>query len=179
MEKIIININFHFFLIKFYKHLLLNDLDVIVIFAIKYLLDCNEKVITPEVISIVTNMSSSKIDEIFLKLINKKYISYDREKEIFSLNLLENKLAQLFCIYINKKNFLKSDKKSINEIESIVSMFKQKFSRNILDIEYSLICEWVSNNFTVEECKKALELAEEKNSLTFRTIDDILMNKIN
>ena len=164
MEKIIININFHFFLIKFYKHLLLNDLDVMVIFAIKYLLDCNEKAITPEVISIVTNMSSSKIDEIFLKLINKKYISYDREKEIFSLNLLENKLAQLFCIYINKKNFLKSDKKSINEIESIVS---------------TLICEWVSNNFTVEECKKALELAEKKNSLTFRTIDDILMNKIN
>ena len=92
------------------------------------------------------------------------------------LNFFEK--AMILPITGKMKEILKSDKKSKEEIESIANMFRQSFSRDILDIEYSLICEWVSNNFTFEECKKALEIAIEKKNLTFRTIDDILMNKI-
>ncbi|MBP5301281.1 MAG: hypothetical protein J6Y70_00035 [Bacilli bacterium] len=180
MNSSIVKINFDFFCVKFYKQLLLNEVDLAVIFVIKYLLDSENQVITPEIIALYMNLPISQIDKILLKLINKKYIAYvKRNNEFFvTLKPLEDKLFQMYCVYFNKQNFLKSDKKTVEEVELIIDMMKQKFSRDILDIERNFVCEWVLNGFDFNDCKNAVNIAFENGSCNFRAIDDILMNRI-
>ncbi len=171
-------LDFRYLLLEYYKKLHLKEDEVMVIFMIDHLLGQKNKLITADLLSIKMNLKIEDIDKILVRLLEKNIIEYSQTKVMkTSLKPLREKVYSCFEEAMKKEQETTSDKNKAAFLQNIYQVFEKEFQRSLSPVEFSMIQEWINDNFTDEQILSALkELKAKGRKPTLKAIDKILLS---
>ncbi len=169
-------LDFRFMLFEYYKELRINETELVVILFIEHLQQKDSEFITPDLISLQSNIDIMMVDEVMVKLVNKGLLEFTvrNGKMITSLNPLRNKLQQLFMLDYERKKET-NNAEFTSQVEEIYSLIQNSFGRSLSPVELQTINEWFSYGYSVVMIKEALEQAMKKKRFNIRAIDKALL----
>ncbi len=169
-------LDFRFMLFEYFKELRINETELVVILFIEHLQQKDSEFITPDLISLQSNIDIMMVDEVMVKLVNKGLLEFTvrNGKMITSLNPLRNKLQQLFMLDYERKKET-NNAEFTSQVEEIYSLIQNSFGRSLSPVELQTINEWFSYGYSVVMIKEALEQAMKKKRFNIRAIDKALL----
>lgn len=169
-------LDFRFMLFEYYKELRINETELVVILFIEHLQQKDSEFITPDLISLQSNIDIMMVDEVMVKLVNKGLLEFTvrNGKMITSLNPLRNKLQQLFMLDYERKKET-NNAEFTSQVEEVYSLIQNSFGRSLSPVELQTINEWFSYGYSVVMIKEALEQAMKKKRFNIRAIDKALL----
>ncbi len=169
-------LDFRFMLFEYYKELRINETELVVILFIEHLQQKDSEFITPDLISLQSNIDIMMVDEVMVKLVNKGLLEFTvrNGKMITSLNPLRNKLQQLFMLDYERKKET-NNAEFTSQVEEVYSLIQNGFGRSLSPVELQTINEWFSYGYSVVMIKEALEQAMKKKRFNIRAIDKALL----
>ena len=160
----------------YYKKLRLTENDLAVILMIDHLLDQKNSLITPDLLSLKMNISTSELDKILVNLIERNLLVYEIGKKTkVSLKPLQKKLYELFQVSLAKEQEVASSEKKAAYLKNIYQVFESELKRTLSPLEFSLINEWVNDGFKDETIIAALNEALSKGKRSLKSVDKILI----
>lgn len=179
MNRIPAALDFHFLLLEYYKRLLIKEDELATLFMLDHLIQQGNDFVTPEMLSLVMNYTSSALDEIFVRLINKGLLEYRNEKGVMktSINPLRNRLLLEFQLDYEKSKERGENLEIQSEMEKVYHRFQTEFGRNLSPLEMQTIQGWFEYGYAAELIIDALETAVKKNRRSIKTIDKIILQK--
>ncbi len=153
-----------------YKKLNVTEEELIILI---YIINLGDKIIyNPEIFVENLSFDKYKVMDILTNLSSKKLINIKVEKnnegkseEYIYTDILYNKL---FNIIIDET------KEETIESTDMFSLFEKELGRTLSPMEYEIIKEWLTNNYTEELIKEALKEAIYNNVRNLKYIDRIL-----
>ena len=153
-----------------YKKLNVTEEELIILI---YIINLGDKIIyNPEIFVENLSLDKYKVMDILTNLSSKKLITIKVEKnnegkseEYIYTDILYNKL---FNIIIDE-----TKNETINNTD-MFSLFEKELGRTLSPMEYEIIKEWLTNNYTEELVKQALKEAIYNNVRNLKYIDRIL-----
>ncbi len=153
-----------------YKKLNLSEDEVMTILMCQYSIDHNEKTITPELLSIMTNYDIKKSSNLLTSLVNKSLIYLEEDDNGKFVTTLKGIKRILIDDFINNQE-------DENETTSpIIDLFEIEFGRPLSFAELETIKSWLNNGYSEDLIKNALREAIIHKVLNVRYIDKILLN---
>lgn len=152
-----------------YKRLNITEEELIILI---FIIDLGNKIsYNPDIFVEELNIEKFKVMELLNNLYEKKIIniiveknSFNKTEEFISLDLLYNKILNLF----------KETKDDNIENTDIFSIFEKEFGRTISPMEYEIIKGWINDKFSYELIIEALKEATYNNVTSLSYIDRIL-----
>ena len=169
-------LDFRFMLFEYYKELRINETELVVILFIEHLQQKDSDFITPDLISLQSNLDIEVVDEVMVKLVSKGLLEFTTKngKMVTSLNPLRNKLQQFFMLDY-ERNKETNNAEVTSQIEGIYAMIQNGFGRSLSPVELQTINEWFSYGYNVTMIKEAYEQAMKKKRFNIRAIDKALL----
>ena len=122
-----------------------------------------------------TDLKKEKVEEITYSLIEKGFMvlelenSNEKEREIFNLDPMFTILDK-FIMDSESDEYSSACGKTISQLEMV-------FNRALTDVELNYLRSvYEEQKYTHDEITKAIEIAEEKNKLSIKAIDKILLS---
>ncbi len=169
-------LDFRFMLFEYYKELRINETELVVLLFIEHLLQKETVFITPDLVSLQSNIDIKVVDETMVKLVSKGLIEFTTKdgKMITSLNPLRKKLQILFALEYeqNKEN---DTNEYSSQVEEIYALIQQKFGRSLSAVELQTINHWFSYGYSVLMIKDAVEETLKRKRYSIRSIDKALL----
>lgn len=152
-----------------YKRLNITEEELIILI---FIIDLGNKIsYNPDIFVEELNIEKFRAMELINSLYEKKLInitveknSFNKTEEFISLDLLYNKILNLFKE--TKDNNIKNT--------DIFSIFEKEFGRTISPMEYEIIKGWINDKFSYELIIEALKEATYNNVTSLSYIDKIL-----
>lgn len=170
-------LNAHKILLKEQVRLNITPEELVVLSALLSLSERRKTTLSINVIAKLTTLTPSRTGEIFNQLIENGYISTElelkndgKEKEVFSLDLLFDKISMLFNADILQSSHSKNDQ----DIASIISNIEKSFNKALSPYDLEIIKEWFVESFTKEQIEKSLIISLEHHRKTVSYVDRIL-----
>lgn len=169
-------LDFRFMLFEYYKELRINETELVVILFIEHLQQKDSDFITPDLISLQSNLDIEVVDEVMVKLVSKGLLEFTTKngKMVTSLNPLRNKLQQFFMLDY-ERNKETNNAEVTTQIEEIYAMIQNGFGRSLSPVELQTINEWFSYGYNVTMIKEAYDQAMKKKRFNIRAIDKALL----
>lgn len=150
-------------LLKNYKKLNLNEIELVILIFI-----INSSEYNPKLISDAMEIKLPILLEMISKLEDKGIIKI----ELKDVNGISNEVCNLDSLY-EKLSLLVMTNKDEKKNSSIYDMFEKELGRTLSPIEYELVGNWLNNN-SEEILKLALKEATYNGVSNFRYIDRII-----
>lgn len=150
-------------LLKNYKKLNLNEIELVILIFI-----INSSEYNPKLISDTMEIKLPILLEMISKLEDKGIIKI----ELKDVNGISNEVCNLDSLY-EKLSLLVMTNKDEKKNSSIYDMFEKELGRTLSPIEYELVGNWLNNN-SEEILKLALKEATYNGVSNFRYIDRII-----
>ena len=170
-------LNLHKLLLKEYVRLGINEKEVIVLSQLATMLEKKKHTLSLKSIARMTHLSSNEVGELLEQLIVNQFVSTElelkndgKEREIFSLNPLFDKIIQLFKEDLKVEN----EKQSDNEIKAIITNLEDVFRKSLKPYDLQMIQQWFIDGYNKKEIDQALEVAINHNKLNLNYLDRIL-----
>lgn len=169
-------LDFRFMLFEYYKELRINETELVVLLFIEHLQQKESDFITPDLISLQSNLDIEVVDEVMVKLVSKGLVEFTTKngKMVTSLNPLRNKLQQ-FLLLDYERNKENDTAEVTSQIEEIYAMIQNGFGRSLSPVELQTINLWFSYGYNVTMIKEAYEQAIKKKRFNIRAIDKALL----
>ena len=169
-------LDFRFMLFEYYKELRINETELVVILFIEHLQQKESDFITPDLISLQSNLDIEVVDEVMVKLVSKGLVEFTTKngKMVTSLNPLRNKLQQFLLLEYERKKE-NNTAEVTSQIEEIYAMIQNGFGRSLSPVELQTINAWFSYGYNVTMIKEAYEQAMKKKRFNIRAIDKALL----
>ncbi|MFA5687182.1 MAG: DnaD domain protein [Bacilli bacterium] len=171
-------LDFRYLLLEHYKKIGLNEKEVMTILVIDHLLEQKNKFITADLLSLKMSISTSEIDKILVKLINRNFLEYITTSKSIktSLEPLRKKLYEEFQKTLAKEQEINNSEHRNAILKNIYAIFEKELSRTLSPLEFSMINEWLNYGYSEEMIINGLKEALAKNKKSFRSIDKILLS---
>lgn len=177
MEYKLDALNYDYLLFEYYKDLALSNDEFLVLLMIKHLLDSGVKSVTNEILEVKLDMDPKIIDNSFNSLITKGYVSIEFNEDLeTSLKPLEERLYDIFIKRITFKDDLEKDKDGA--LINLISLFESYFKRKLDKVEKDQVERWIESGIEIEIIKNSLLDAFQKDTLSIKKIDQIIVSKI-
>lgn len=170
-------LNLHKLLLKEYVRLGINEKEVIVLSQLATMLEKKKHTLSLKSIARMTHLSSNEVGELVEQLIVNQFVSTElelkndgKEREIFSLNPLFDKIIQLFKEDLKDEN----EKQSDNEIKAVITNLEDVFRKSLKPYDLQMIQQWFIDGYNKKEIDQALEVAVNHNKLNLNYLDRIL-----
>lgn len=170
-------LNLHKLLLKEYVRLGINEKEVIVLSQLATMLEKKKRTLSLKSIARMTHLSSNEVGELVEQLIVNQFVSTElelkndgKEREIFSLNPLFDKIIQLFKEDLKVEN----EKQSDNEIKAVITNLEDVFRKSLKPYDLQMIQQWFIDGYNKKEIDQALEVAVNHNKLNLNYLDRIL-----
>jgi DNA replication protein len=170
-------LNLHKLLLKEYVRLGINEKEVIVLSQLATMLEKKKRTLSLKSIARMTHLSSNEVGELVEQLIVNQFVSTElelkndgKEREIFSLNPLFDKIIQLFKEDVKVEN----EKQSDNEIKAVITNLEDVFRKSLKPYDLQMIQQWFIDGYNKKEIDQALEVAVNHNKLNLNYLDRIL-----
>lgn len=170
-------LNLHKLLLKEYVRLGINEKEVIVLSQLATMLEKKKRTLSLKSIARMTHLSSNEVGELLEQLIVNQFVSTElelkndgKEREIFSLNPLFDKIIQLFKEDLKDEN----EKQSDNEIKAVITNLEDVFRKSLKPYDLQMIQQWFIDGYNKKEIDQALEVAVNHNKLNLNYLDRIL-----
>ncbi len=170
-------LNLHKLLLKEYVRLGINEKEVIVLSQLATMLEKKKHTLSLKSIARMTHLSSNEVGELLEQLIVNQFVSTElelksdgKEREIFSLNPLFDKIIQLFKEDLKDEN----EKQSDNEIKAVITNLEDVFRKSLKPYDLQMIQQWFIDGYNKKEIDQALEVAVNHNKLNLNYLDRIL-----
>lgn len=170
-------LNLHKLLLKEYVRLGINEKEVIVLSQLATMLEKKKHTLSLKSIARMTHLSSNEVGELLEQLIVNQFVSTElelkndgKEREIFSLNPLFDKIIQLFKEDLKVEN----EKQSDNEIKAVITNLEDVFRKSLKPYDLQMIQQWFIDGYNKKEIDQALEVAVNHNKLNLNYLDRIL-----
>lgn len=170
-------LNLHKLLLKEYVRLGINEKEVIVLSQLATMLEKKKHTLSLKSIARMTHLSSNEVGELVEQLIVNQFVSTElelkndgKEREIFSLNPLFDKIIQLFKEDLKVEN----EKQSDNEIKAVITNLEDVFRKSLKPYDLQMIQQWFIDGYNKKEIDQALEVAVNHNKLNLNYLDRIL-----
>ncbi|CCV65377.1 DNA replication protein DnaD [Paracholeplasma brassicae] len=170
-------LNLHKLLLKEYVRLGINEKEVIVLSQLATMLEKKKHTLSLKSIARMTHLSSNEVGELLEQLIVNQFVSTElelkndgKEREIFSLNPLFDKIIQLFKEDLKVEN----EKQSDNEIKAVITNLEDVFRKSLKPYDLQMIQQWFIDGYNKKEIDQALEVAINHNKLNLNYLDRIL-----
>lgn len=170
-------LNLHKLLLKEYVRLGINEKEVIVLSQLATMLEKKKHTLSLKSIARMTHLSSNEVGELLEQLIVNQFVSTElelkndgKEREIFSLNPLFDKIIQLFKEDLKDEN----EKQSDNEIKAVITNLEDVFRKSLKPYDLQMIQQWFIDGYNKKEIDQALEVAINHNKLNLNYLDRIL-----
>lgn len=151
--------------------------ELVVLSALLSLYERKRTTVSINVLAKLTTLSPSKTGEVFNHLIENGYIGTElelkndgKEKEVFSLDLLFDKMAMLFNADILQSSHSKKDQ----DIASVISGIEKSFNKALSPYDLEIVKEWFVESFTKEQIDKSIIICLEHHRKTVSYIDRVL-----
>ena len=170
-------LNLHKLLLKEYVRLGINEKEVIVLSQLATMLEKKKHTLSLKSIARMTHLSSNEVGELLEQLIVNQFVSTElelkndgKEREIFSLNPLFDKIIQLFKEDLKVEN----EKQLDNEIKAVITNLEDVFRKSLKPYDLQMIQQWFIDGYNKIEIDQALEVAINHNKLNLNYLDRIL-----
>lgn len=170
-------LNLHKLLLKEYVRLGINEKEVIVLSQLATMLEKKKHTLSLKSIARMTHLSSNEVGELVEQLIVNQFVSTElelkndgKEREIFSLNPLFDKIIQLFKEDLKVEN----EKQSDNEIKAVITNLEDVFRKSLKPYDLQMIQQWFIDGYNKKDIDQALEVAINHNKLNLNYLDRIL-----
>lgn len=153
-----------------YKHLGLNEQDIMVIMQLQRFFSQGTEFPTPKEIAQYVTFSESQCMNVLRKLVQKGYL------EINSYHNEFNQLTESYNLHPLWKKLMETNESEVEESEgSIFILFEQEFARALSPFEIEMINAWLDDDqFVPSLIKAALRESVLMSKLNFKYIDRIL-----
>ena len=171
-------IDFRFLLLENYKKLKLNENELAVIFMVDHLINSGNPFVTADLLSLKMTLDVKSIDVILAGLLTRGFIEYvsKGKKTITSLDPLKEKLFREFQMASSFEEETKKSQKVNEMLTNIYSEFEKLLGRQLSQVEFSRIREWISYGYSDEMIINALKEALSKGKKSLRAVDKILLS---
>lgn len=169
-------LDFRYLLLEYYKKLKISENELAVILMIDHLLEQKNTLISPDLLSLKMNLTSSELDKILVSLIERNFLVYDVGKKVkVSLKPLQKKLYETFQVALAKDQEMSSNEKKASYLKNIYEVFEKELNRTLSPLEFSLIGEWVNDGFSDEIIISALKESLSKGKKSLKSVDKLLV----
>lgn len=170
-------LNIHKLLLKEQQHLGLQADEVVLLSALATLLEKKKNTVSITTLSKVVNYPVSKTGDLFTELMKRGYLSTElelkadgKEKEIFNLDPLFDKIKTIFEAEIKQQRESKNESDIVYTIQSI----EKAFGRSLSSYELEMIKEWFTESFTRAQIDNAISVSTNHHKKTVSYIDRVL-----
>lgn len=170
-------LNAHRILLKEQVRLNIKPDDIVILSALLSLYEKKRNTVSISALAKMTSLTSSKAGEVFNHLIEQGYVSTElelksdgKEKEVFSLDLLFDKITNMFKADIEQSKNQKHDQ----DISYIITHIEKTLSKSLSPYDLEIIKEWFTEHFTRVQIEKAIEVALDHHRKTVSYIDRVL-----
>lgn len=169
-------LDFRYMLLEYYKELRIGEMELVVILFIEHLQQKESEFITPDLISLQSNIDIKVVDQTMVKLVSKGIVEFTTRsgKMVTSLNPLRSKLQQLFTLDYEKNKENNSDEFS-SQSEEVYSLIQNAFGRSLSPVELETINAWFTYGYSIAMIKDALSESLKKKRYNIRAIDKALL----
>lgn len=169
-------LDFKYLLLDNYKKLGLNEEDAIVLLMLEQLINQGNKVVTADLLSLKMQYEAKKIDSILVSLLKRGYIVYDFEgyQMLTSLDPLKKKLYALLEKEIAENNANLVSAERAEALSRLYAYFEKRLSRTLSPVEMDFIQGWLSDGFSEDEIKGALDDAYIAGKRKIKSVDKAL-----
>lgn len=169
-------LDFKYLLLDNYKKLGLNEEDAIVLLMLEQLINQGNKVVTADLLSLKMQYEAKKIDSILVSLLKRGYIVYDFEgyQMLTSLDPLKKKLYALLEKEIAENNANLVSAERAEALSRLYTYFEKRLSRTLSPVEMDFIQGWLSDGFSEDEIKGALDDAYIAGKRKIKSVDKAL-----
>ena len=170
-------LNIHKLLLKEQQHLGLQAEEVVLLSALATLLEKKKNTVSITALSKTINYPVSKTGDLFTDLIQRGFIhtelelkSDGKEKEIFSLQPLFDKIKSVFEAEIK----LQTESKNESDIVYIIKAIEKAFNRALSAFDLEMVKEWFTESFSKTQIEGAIQVTLNHHRKTVSYIDRVL-----
>lgn len=169
-------LDFRYLLLEYYKKLKISENELAVILMIDHLLCQKNSLVTPDLLALKMNLSTSELDKILVSLIERDYLAYETGKHTkVSLKPLQKKLYDAFQVSLAKEQEISTSETKASYLKNIYEVFERELHRSLSPLEFASINEWVNDGFSDETIINALQEALNKGKKSLKSVDKILV----
>lgn len=170
-------LNGHKLLLKEQSRLGLHAEEVILLSAFLTLLEKKKNTVSITALAKTINHPVSKTGDLFTELIQKGFINTElelkadgKEKEVFNMDPLFDKIRALFEADIKQQKEVKQD----SDIVYIIQAIEKAFNRSLSAFDLEMVKEWFTESFTKVQIESALQVTLNHHRKTVSYIDRVL-----
>ena len=170
-------LNIHKLLLKEQLHLGLQAEEVVLLSALASLLEKKKNTVSITALSKSINYPVSKTGDLFTDLIKRGFLNTElelkadgKEKEVFSLEPLFDKIKSTFEAEIKQQR----ESKSESDIVYIIQSIEKAFGRGLSAFDLEMVKEWFTESFTKAQIENAIQVTQNHHRKTVSYIDRVL-----
>jgi DNA replication protein len=170
-------LNIHKLLLKEQQRLGLQAEEVVLLSALATLLEKKKNTVSITALSKAINYPVSKTGDLFTELIKRGYLNTElelksdgKEKEIFTLEPLFDKIKTAFEAEIKQQR----ESKSESDIVYIIQSIEKAFGRTLSAFDLEMVKEWFTESFSKVQIEGAIQVTLNHHKKTVSYIDRVL-----
>lgn len=170
-------LNIHKLILKEQTKLGLQSDEVVLLSALATLMEKKKNTVSITTLSKTINYPVSKTGDLFTELIQKGYLNTElelktdgKEKEVFSLEPLFDKIKAIFEAELKQQKEIKQD----SDIVYVIQAIEKAFDRALSSFDLEMIKEWFTESFTKAQIENAIEVAISHHKKTVSYLDRVL-----
>lgn len=170
-------LNIHKLLLKEQQRLGLQAEEVVLLSALATLLEKKKNTVSITALSKAINYPVSKTGDLFTELIKRGYLNTElelksdgKEKEVFTLEPLFDKIKSTFEAEIKQQR----ESKNESDIVYIIQAIEKAFGRTLSAFDLEMVKEWFSESFTKAQMEGAIQVTLNHHKKTVSYIDRVL-----
>ncbi len=170
-------LNIHKLLLKEQQRLGLQAEEVVLLSALATLLEKKKNTVSITALSKAINYPVSKTGDLFTELIKRGYLNTElelksdgKEKEVFTLEPLFDKIKSTFEAEIKQQR----ESKNESDVVYIIQAIEKAFGRTLSAFDLEMVKEWFSESFTKAQMEGAIQVTLNHHKKTVSYIDRVL-----
>jgi DNA replication protein len=170
-------LNIHKLLLKEQQRLGLKAEEVVLLSALATLIEKKKNTVSITALSKTVNDTVSHTGDMFTDLIKRGYLVTElelkadgKEKEVFSLDPLFDKIKTVFEAEIKQQR----ESKSENDIVYIIQAIEKALGRTLSAFDLEMVKEWFTESFTKAQIENAIQVCVNHHKKTVSYIDRVL-----
>ncbi len=170
-------LNIHKLLLKEQQRLGLQAEEVILLSALATLLEKKKNTVSITALSKTINHPVSRTGDLFTDLVKRGYLNTElelksdgKEKEVFTLEPLFDKIKSIFEAEIKQQK----ESKSESDIVYVIQAIEKAFGRTLSAFDLEMVKEWFTESFTKAQIEGAIQVTLNHHRKTVSYIDRVL-----
>lgn len=173
-------INFQYLLIEYYKHMNLDEVDLVILLMIDHLTTDECKFISADDICVKTTLEHDLVDEHLSNLFLKKYIDIgnDGNSAYTSLEPIKKILYKLFQNTIFTEAELEQNSELENARNEVFDAMENLLERSLTPLEINRVEGWITSGTSKKIILDSVKDAKAKNITNINQIDRLIVKKM-